>query len=274
MNVGHEPLLTVIALAWREGEHLRHCLQSVEPMRALTSCPTLVVLDAEADGLTRAIAREVADRVEEVPFVNFSVQRNRALDLAHTPWVFFIDSDERCTSALAREIACVIAPGTTRYSAYRVPRRNILFGREVRHTGWWPDYQIRLLEKARCRYDERREVHEYPIVQGEVGTLHNPLIHYNYKSWRQFISKQRAYAPLEAKALYQAGRRARPRSLVGQPWREFKRRFFEYQGYRDGPLGLVLSLAMALYTAEVYRQLLMLQRRRPLAPRDRSIDRN
>ncbi len=156
-------------------------------------------------------------------------------------------------SALASEIARTVRSG--RDAAYRVPRRNILFGREVRHTGWSPDYQVRLLMTSRCRYDETQAVHEVPQVQGSIGTLNHPLVHFNYRTWRQFIAKQRAYAPLEARALHAAGHRAHLRSLLGQPAREFKRRFFDYRGYRDGAVGLGLSLAMAAYKLVVYWRL-------------------
>ena len=247
------PALTVVALAWREAAHLSACFKSVEPLKRLAGARTLVVLNSDADSCTTAVAQRVADRVVVSPFVNFSVQRNRGLDAAATEWVFFIDSDERCTSWLAREI--VEAMGKEDYAAYRVPRRNILFGHEVRHTGWWPDHQTRLLFRERCRYDEARDVHEFPIVNGRTGTLTQPLIHYNYRSWRHFIEKQSAYAKLDAKALYRAGRRARPRSFIGQPLREFKRRYLDYEGYKDGPLGLALSIAMALYRLETQRRL-------------------
>jgi hypothetical protein len=140
-----------------------------------------------------------------------------------------------------------------------VPRRNFLFGREVRNTGWWPDYQIRLFRRVGVRYDEARKVHELPLIEGETCTLLNPLIHYNYRTWKQFVDKQRAYAPLEAQALYAGGNRARLKSLLGQPVREFFRRFVQYNGWRDRLTGLALSLAMAAYKFEVYRQLLKLQ---------------
>jgi hypothetical protein len=145
------------------------------------------------------------------------VQRNRALELADADWVFFIDADERCTRQLAPEISEALRSGT--HAAYRVPRRNILFGREVRHTGWWPDYQVRLLRRDRCRYDESRQVHEFPSVDGSIGSLSAPLIHFNYTTWRQFAQKQLAYAALEANSLYQNGERVRPRSFIGQPLR-------------------------------------------------------
>ncbi|MDQ5823361.1 MAG: glycosyltransferase family 2 protein [Chloroflexota bacterium] len=251
------PRLTVAALAWREGEHLTKCFASLRLLRELTNARTLVVLDASADVATADIAHLVADKVLIHPFENFSRQRNFALDAVSTDWVFFIDPDERMTMRLAMELVEVIAAGEA--AAYCVPRRNFLFGKEVRYTGWSPDYQVRLLRTDRCSYDETQAVHEVPLVDGGIGTLKNPLIHFNYATWRQFVAKQRSYAPLEARALYAAGHRAHLRSFIGQPGREFKRRFFQYRGYKDGLLGFELSLAMSAYRLLTYWHLYRLQ---------------
>jgi glycosyltransferase involved in cell wall biosynthesis len=254
----HDSRLTIIALARNEARHLGPCFRSLQLLVELSGAETLVVLDDRADDATARIARSLAHRVATSHFVNFSSQRNRALELATTEWVFFIDADERCTAPLGREIASVL--GRAGCDAFRVPRRNIFFGREVRHTGWWPDYQTRLLRRANAHYDESRQVHEYPILPGETCTLLNPLVHFNYDNWRHFIRKQRAYAPMEARALFKEGQRARLRSVIGQPLRELKRRYIDYEGYRDGFTGLALSVAMALYRGETYRQLRRIQR--------------
>lgn len=252
------PRLTVAALAYREGEHLAKCFASLRHLCELIDAPTLIVLDANADATTADLAHHVADEVLSHPFENFSRQRNFALDAVSTDWVLFIDPDERMTKPLALELVEVLAAGEA--AAYRVPRRNILFGKEVRHTGWSPDYQVRLLRTGRCRYDETQAVHEVPLVDGGIGTLKHPLVHFNYASWRQFIAKQRSYAPLEARALYVAGHRAHPRSFIGQPLREFKRRFFDYRGYKDGVRGFQLSLAMSAYRLLTYWHLYRLHK--------------
>lgn len=252
--------LTVVALAWKETDHLEKCFQSLVPLLARTGATTLVVLNEDADPATRQLALRIADRVIEHPFTNFSRQRNIGLDAASTEWVFFIDPDERSSEALAFAIERAIVDTT--HAAYRVPRRNILFGKEVKHTGWWPDYQVRLLLRANCRYDESIRVHELPTVEGTIGTLSPPLVHYNYSSWRQFVSKQIAYSKLEAEALWGLGRRVGPRSVIGQPLRELKRRLIDYEGYKDGVLGTELSFAMAAYSLMVQRELLRLQRQR------------
>src|SRR5438067_10490625 len=101
--IQEQPTLTIVALAWHEADHLDACFKSLQLLISLTHARTLVLLDEEADDATAEVARRVAARVASSHFVNFSAQRNRALELADTEWVFFVDADERCTEALARE---------------------------------------------------------------------------------------------------------------------------------------------------------------------------
>ncbi len=251
--------LTICTLAWHESMHLGPCFMSLARLRKLTGAETLIVLNSDGDQETEQVALRVADRVIKCDFVNFSIQRNYALDDATGEWVFFIDADERCTPQLAAEIAEVISNPSC--AAYRVPRRNILFRREIRHTGWWPDYQVRLLNKNLCRYNPERHVHEFPIVQGETGTLFSPMLHYNYATWSEFFKKQRSYARLDAAARLSEGHEVRIRSFIGGPAREFVRRYVSLEGYKDGYMGLLLALAMSAYQVEVLRQMRRIAKR-------------
>ncbi|MBC8171793.1 MAG: hypothetical protein H7X77_08970, partial [Anaerolineae bacterium] len=97
-----------------------------------------------------------------------------------------------------------------------------------------------------------RQVHEVVLLDGELGTLTNPIIHYNYRDLAHFTDKQRRYAAYEAKILYEAGIRPKFRNFILQPLRQFKWRFFELKGYRDGFHGLRLSLLMAWYEFRKY----------------------
>jgi (heptosyl)LPS beta-1,4-glucosyltransferase len=251
---GGKPLtLTIAILAENVADHLPPCFASLRPLIAQANAHTLVILNQDGDPATARSARSLADTVVERPFENFSRQRNYALELAETDWLLFVDADERLTAALCDEIATVLRREFG--AGWRVPRRNFLFGHEMRHTGWWPDYQLRLMRPALSHYDDSRQVHEFPVVAGDVYSLLNPLIHFNYANWSQFIVKQRTYAPLEAAALHSEGTRARPLSLIGQPVRELHRRLVTYHGWRDGPQGIALSIAMALYRVEVYCRL-------------------
>lgn len=219
----------------------------------------LVLVDAASRDRTAAVARQYTDRVEVLPWRGFARQRNRALELARGEWTLFVDADERVLPALAAEVRRAIVE-RPEAAGFWVPRRNVIRGRWVRHAGWWPDHQLRLLRRGRARYDESTRVHEVAALDGPAGTLAEPLLHLNYETLAEFRAKQARYARLEARALWEQGQRARPHNLVLQPLRELRRRFWELGGYRQGLLGLELSAALAEATLTTYRELRRLGR--------------
>ena len=116
---------------------------------------------------------------------------------------------------------------------------------------------MRLLKRDSAHYDPERSVHELVILadNGEAGTLENPLIHYNYRDMKHFITKQRTYARLDAQILFDDGIRPKFRNFILQPLRQFKWRFFTLKGYKDGWHGFRLSLLMAWNEFDKYWQL-------------------
>jgi (heptosyl)LPS beta-1,4-glucosyltransferase len=251
-----------VVLARDEQDHLDGCLASLAWADRVQ-----VLVDAATRDRTAEIARRHTEHVIVLPFDGFSRQRNAGLRLAQTDWVLFVDADERVLPALAGEVRrATDARGDL--AGYWIPRRNLILGRWVRHAGWWPDRQLRLLRRGRAHYDESRTVHEVAELTGPSGVLTEPLLHLNYESLAEFRAKQARYALLQARILRDRGVRARPRNLILQPAREFWRRYLELAGYREAALGLILSAEMARATFVTYRELLALQRGKPSAPRD------
>ncbi|NLE75381.1 MAG: glycosyltransferase family 2 protein [Chloroflexi bacterium] len=230
-----------------EERHLPDCLKS------LAWADEVLVFDSFSGDRTVEIARQMGARVAQRRFVDYPRQRQAALEAAGGDWVFFVDADERVTPELAAEIGEVILQPTP--VGWWVPRRNIIVGRWIRHTGWYPDYQLRLMRPNRARYDLSRQVHELVVLEGEEGHLRSEMVHYNYDTWGEFVRKQSRYARFDARILWREGVRPRPWKFVTQPLREFRRRYLTLQGYRDGLHGLLLSLLMAYYQVLVYTQL-------------------
>ncbi len=245
--------LSAIVLTKNEERNIVGCLEG------LRWADEILVLDSGSEDRTVPLAEGLGARVERRPFDNFPQQRNAALELAQEQWVFFVDADERVGEGLAQEAQEAIGGGEE--VGFWIPRRNYIFGKWIRHAGWYPDYQLRLFRRHRGRYDERREVHELVLLEGPAGYLKNPLIHYNYDNLAQFIDRQERYTQMEAEYLYREGARAKARSVLVQPWREFRRRYITLQGYKDGRYGLLLSLLMAYYEGVKYLKLWRLQRR-------------
>jgi glycosyltransferase involved in cell wall biosynthesis len=242
-NQAH-PRLTAAVIARDEERMLGDCVRSLE-----FADERLVLVDAATRDRTREIARGLGARVEERAFDNFAAQRDAALSLATGEWVLFVDADERVSLDLQTEVLSTIdRPGGCR--GFWIPRHNYLMGRVIRHAGWFPDYQLRLLERSAAHFDPVRVVHEGALVDGPVGHLREPLVHFNYRNLGEFIDKQERYCPLAAERWLAHFGRPRSRALIGQPVREFGRRYVQLQGYREGWLGLVLSALLAYYAGK------------------------
>jgi len=209
----------------------------------------LVLVDAATRDATREIALAHGARVEERQFDSFAGQRDAALNMANGDWVLFVDADERVGPDLRHEVLRRITdPGE--YRGFWIPRLNVLMGRVVRTGGWYPDYQLRLLERGAAHFDPHRPVHEVALVDGAVGHLVAPFVHYNYRTFGEFVRRQDRYCRLDAQRWLSMFGRPRRRAVLGQPLREFWRRFVTLGGYRDGSLGLGLSLILAWYSGK------------------------
>ena len=235
--------LTAAIIARDEERMLPECLDSVA-----FADERMVLVDAATLDRTREVARLHGARVEERAFDTFAAQRDAALVLARGEWVLFVDADERITPALRAEILATLAEPEC--CGYWIARHNYLMGHVVRHAGWYPDYQLRLLLRSSAQFDPSRPVHELALVDGPVGHLREPLIHLNYRTLGEFVRKQERYCSLDAERWRATFGRPRLRALIGQPLREFGRRYVGLQGYREGPLGLLLCVLLAYYAAK------------------------
>ncbi len=242
--------LAIVVLTLNEERHLPECLASAAGLAERT-----LIVDSGSKDDTAAIARQIGVDVVFNEFRGYASQRNAALDLISQEWVLFLDADERLTPELRKELCATLDDPPEEVAGYRIPRRNIMFGRELRGGGWRPDYQLRLLHRNRAHYVSEREVHEIVELDGETSTLKSPLLHLNYESFDEFHRKQTSYSRLRAAELAAEGQCVKRRSYLGRPARELWRRFVTLQGYRDGFVGLRLALAMARYELQVLSQL-------------------
>ena len=186
--------LSVIVITRNEAAHIGDCLDSV------AFADEIIVLDSGSTDATREIARARGARVEVAPdWPGFGPQKNRALALATGDWVLSIDADERVTPELAGAIRQAI--GAPAAEAYRIARLSNFCGRWIRHSGWWPDYVVRLFRREAGRFTDAA-VHERVEVRGRTGTLSGHFLHYPYATLEVFIDKINRYSTEAARAAF------------------------------------------------------------------------
>ena len=242
--------VAAVVLTLNEEKNIVDCIAS------LNWADRVVVVDTLSTDRTVPLARAGGAEIISHPFEDYSQIRNVALDTIHSPWIFFVDADERATPELAAEIRHVTAHRPE--NGWWVPRHNYIFGKLTLGAGWYPDYQMRLLRGGTARYE--RPVHEVVVLDGQDGYLENPLIHFNYHTVAQFRAKQARYTDYDAHILLSEGVRPRLYTPLTQAVRHFAWRFFSLRGYRDGLHGLRLCLLTAWYEAIKYRKLAALVR--------------
>jgi glycosyltransferase involved in cell wall biosynthesis len=232
--------LSVVVVTLDEEERIRACLQSA------AWADELIVVDAESRDKTAAIARELTEHVFVRPWPGFAAQKNFGLDQARGDWILSLDADEVVSPTLREEIAAIVERGGA-HTGYAVPRRNVFWGRFIRHGGLYPDWQVRLFARGRGRFVER-SVHESVKIEGRVGRLTGHLEHRSYRDVADFLARADRYSTLAAEEWVAAGRRPRPLvDLVVRPIGRFLAMYVGRAGFLDGWRGFLLAVLYGYY---------------------------
>jgi glycosyltransferase involved in cell wall biosynthesis len=208
--------ISVLILTCNEQLDLPACLDSIP------WCDDIHLLDSGSTDRTAEIAAARGAHVTFRPFDTFAAQRNASLQLHFKhPWVLVLDADERPTPELSAEMQQAVASAPANIAAFRIQRRDFLWGTWLKHAQMTP-YYVRLLRLGHARYE--RDVNEVVRIQGDIGQLQSPLDHMAFsKGLAYWVTKHNAYSTTEA-ALLASGDAVRDASV----WQAlFARNFHE-----------------------------------------------
>jgi glycosyltransferase involved in cell wall biosynthesis len=233
------PKLSVTVITKNEAADIGAALASV------AFADDVIVVDSHSTDETIAIARQYTDRVFLRDWAGYVDQKNYAAAQAANDWILSLDADERVTPALGDEIKALLA-GEPARQAYRMPRVTWHFGRWIRTTDWYPDYQLRLYDRRAAQWTGKY-VHEAVTVRGSVGQLRHELEHYAYRDLSDHLETLDRYTTYAAKQMYEGGRRAGLLQVAGHPPLAFLRNYIARGGFRDGIAGLTISAMNSYY---------------------------
>ncbi len=240
--------ITAVVHTKNSAKTLDLCLQS------LAWCTETFVVDMQSTDETLTIAKKYKATTftvkNEPAFVD--PIRNEYLAKVKTDWTIIVDSDEEVSPDLAKKIQEVMM--TSGVNGYAIPRLNIIFGKQIEHTGFWPDYIVRLFRTGKGTYPPR--VHAQPMVDGKVVYLpaekQAALIHHHYESIEQFVARMNTYTSAEVVKILEKEKTVQPLQALQAFFGQFFSRFFDQQGYKDGSYGFALSLLLGMYTGISY----------------------
>ena len=137
--------------------------------------------------------------------------------------------------------------------AYRIPRRNLFLGREVKHGGWESDKPTRLF-KSTIRYNASR-VHEHAEVSGAVGELVSHLTHEPYPALDSWFEKLGRYSKWWAEDRFRGGSVRELLRLCSGRRLRFLTMYVVRSGWMDGARGALLACMAATSVMAKYARL-------------------
>ncbi|EKD90466.1 MAG: glycosyl transferase family protein [uncultured bacterium] len=214
----------------------------------------ILVCDMHSDDNSAVLAKKLGAKVILYKKVNFvEPARNFAISKTENEWILILDPDEEVPDGLEGKLREIIdGEGVTTY--VEIPRKNIIFGKWVKASQWWPDYNIRFFKKGSVNWSNK--IHRSPKTEGQGIKLRSEerwaIIHHHYESVSQFIKRMDRYTDIQARELREEGYDFDWKDLIKKPLSEFLGRYFANRGFEDGLHGLSLSFLQAFSFLVVY----------------------
>lgn len=244
------PTLAVALIVKNEEKHLKACLETISGW-----VDEIVIMDSGSTDSTEAIAREFTDKfIVNEKWPGFGPQRQLAQQHITSDYVLWLDADERVTPELKADIQKAVASNKPN-TAYKINRLSTAFGKQIKHSGWSPDWVTRLYKTSETHYNDAL-VHESVVIPKghNVEPLSGRLLHFTYEELNQYTKKTALY--MKSWADQREGKKTS--SLSGAILHGFFRFFKMYVlklGFLDGRHGLVLAILSANTTFTRYADL-------------------
>lgn len=247
----NQPLISAVINIRNEADSLKKCLKSIKKF-----ADEIIVIDMYSTDNGKQIAESFGAKVFRYrPVKVVEIARNYALSKATGKWIMLLDPDEYLNRTLKRELLKITQRQDVDF--VRIPRKNLIFGKWIRHSNCWPDYLIRFFKKGSVTW--KKEIHSQPETKGNgINLLDSEKLairHNNYKTVTQFVLRAIRYSGVQADELKEADYKVKISDLILKPTQEFNSRFFAAEGYKDGIHGLIFSILQAFAISLIYIRL-------------------
>jgi glycosyltransferase involved in cell wall biosynthesis len=260
----HEKISVVINTK-NEEKNIEQAIKSAEWADEILIC------DMHSEDNTVQIAKKLGAKVVFCKKADYvEPVRNFAISQAAGPWILILDADEEIPPSLAVRLK-EVAQKMKKIDFVKIPRKNIIFGKWMKASMWWPDLNIRFFRKDKVEWTDK--IHRPPKTIGAGISLPEDvqlaIVHLHYKSIPQFLERMTRYTKIQSEELKKGGYKLEWQDFIKKPLGEFLSRFFANRGFEDGLHGLALSLLQASSQLVVYLNIWEMER---FEKRDISID--
>jgi glycosyltransferase involved in cell wall biosynthesis len=242
--------LSVAMITMNEEANLPRTLESVG------FADEIVIVDSHSTDRTVEIARGVGAKVFDEDFKGHGGQKNSAINQCTSDWILLLDADEVLSAELQASIRTLLQTAP-KFSAYWINRSNQIFGRWMRHGGYYPDRKLRLFRCGQARMTNEASPHSTPFHDGPTGRLKGDLLHYAYPTLALYLEHMQRYSTEMARLAVARGKASRSPfafvwNVVLNPVATFAYNYIVRLGFLDGREGLLLHLYHSVYVSWKY----------------------
>jgi len=240
--------ITVIIVVKGNPPHLSETLSSVEHFATDIIMGTVDMDPLLLEKVSANKKIRIVPLASSVPYA-YMVKEDLK-KMARGNYILYMDPDE----IFPKNALPILRKKMSEADYFFFPRKNIIFGKWIEHSRWWPDYQLKFFKKNSVVWP--KQIHPIPITQGVKFTFSPEeefaILHYNYESLDEYFEKAFRYAKSEAKQLVQEDKTLTLGATSKKALSEFISRFFAFEGYKDGVHGLILSILQMFYYFLIY----------------------
>ena len=232
------PRISVCLITKNEEAHVRECLESVD------WADEIVVVDSFSTDRTVEMARTFTDKVVQREWPGINAQRQFALEQATGEWVFCIDADERVSPELRQSILAAFRDGEPACDGFYCARLTRFLGRWIRHSGWYPDYKLRLFRRSKGRFGDN-DPHDQVLLEGPTRKLKGDLIHHTYRDLAHNVATVNSFTSTAVEGVHRRGGRFRVTMILLDPPVTFFKKVVLQRGFLDGVPGVIIAVVSA-----------------------------
>lgn len=255
-------MISAAIITKNEEKNIRDCIESV------SFCDEVIVIDDYSNDATKKIIQDIRvesqKRNQKIKYYqrqlndNFAEQRNFALEKCTNKWVLFVDADEEVSNELSSELTQYIDNPLHGVNGFFVKRKNIMWGKEIKHGEMGNDILLRFARKDKGTW--KREVHEYWDIKGSKGNLKNPIVHRPHEDLSDFLTTIKHFSRIHALSNKKEGKKSTVTKILFWPIGKFLFNYFYRRGMLDGARGLIIALVMSFNSFLAWSSLWLYQR--------------
>jgi glycosyltransferase involved in cell wall biosynthesis len=241
------PRISATIVACNEARNLARAL------RSLACADEIVLVDSGSTDQTPDIAASLGARVIHQPWLGYAAQKNIATGHAQYDWILSLDADEEL-DAVAQAAILSWKGSQPAADAYRFARRARYLGRWILHSGWYPDYKVRLFNRRKAGW-QGKYVHESIVVNGRIATMPGEILHYTCDTLQEHLQRIELYTDLAAEEMRERGETLNFLQRWVDPLWVFIHTYFFRLGVLDGHQGFLIATMAARYVRRKYAKL-------------------